>query len=281
LPLAALQANQYFSVKSFTILPHATDPKAIEKALQEGHEVVWSFTVAGDRKGPVWKYTGPSGPKDGGHAVLLVGYDRTDPANPYFIMKNSWGKTKTPGADGYTYIAYDYLNYGKEAAYITAVTKPGPRPAYAFFGRWHASLPGHKGILDLYRVPGVLQWLFQQQKRKDAKGQILQDHRLGTFYEDGKVTKAYRVNGSFQGNKVLLTIDWARPNLPFEQFGNYQVTLSVAKQSPHLLTAALTNAASSAPGVLAQRLMSPEAFEDEPPSAGVLAELPELAPPSS
>ena len=33
-----------------------------------------------------------SGSEDGGHAVLIVGYDdKTDPANPYWLVVNSWG----------------------------------------------------------------------------------------------------------------------------------------------------------------------------------------------
>jgi hypothetical protein len=272
LPTAALQADRYFSLQSFSVVPHATDPLAIEKVLRQGHEVVWTFTVAGDRKGPVWKYTGPPGPKDGDHATLIVGYDRTDPANPYFIVKNSWGKTATPGADGFTYIAYDYLNYGKEAAYITGVRPPESRPAYAFLGRWYATFPGRKGILDLYRMPGVMQWKF-----KDGKGQPLADRRVGTFYEDGNLARAYRVNGTVQGAKLVVTINWSQPSLTYDQFGPYRVNLTVAEQNPNQLTGAVVGPNGTAPPVSAQRLLSPEAFADQPPSAETLMSMPELA----
>jgi hypothetical protein len=277
LPPAALRAPRYFSVEAFRVLPHATDPRAVEQVLRQGHEVVWSFTCAGDRAGPVWKYTGPPGPRDGAHAALLVGYDRTDPAKPYFILKNSWGPTRTPGAGGFTYVAYDYLNYGTEAAYVTAVSAPRPRPAFAFLGRWRASFPGHAGVLDLYRVPGVVEWLFRQQQRKDARGHILKDRRLGTFYEDGSPARAYRVNGAFRGDKLVLTIDWARPSLPVDQLGGYRVALAVAGQSPNLLRGSLAGAGGAAAGASARRLLSPEAFEGRPPSARTLAGLPELA----
>jgi hypothetical protein len=277
LPVGALHADRYFSIQAFTILRDPTDTKAIERVLQQGHEVVWNFTVAGDRSGPVWKYTGPPGPNDGGHATLIVGYDRTDPARPYFILKNSWGKTNIAGANGFTYVAYDYLNYGTLAAYIQAVAKPGPRPGFAFLGRWSASFPGHKGLLDLYRVPGVLQWQFQELQRKNAKGQIIQDRRVGTFYEDGDASRAYRVNGTLQGSKLLLTIDWSRPNLPYDQLGGYQVALTAPKQDANRLEGALVGANGPNAAATARRLYSPEAFEDRPPSAETLAGLPELA----
>lgn len=48
----------------------------------------------------VWDFDGHCGgsydggnPDRGGHAVLCVGYNDDDPANPYWIMVNSWGTT--------------------------------------------------------------------------------------------------------------------------------------------------------------------------------------------
>ena len=52
----------------------------------------------------------------GGHAMLIVGYDKT-PQIPFFIMKNSWGtevKGEPVGVGGYYYVSYDYVRtYGK------------------------------------------------------------------------------------------------------------------------------------------------------------------------
>jgi hypothetical protein len=277
LPTRALRADRYYSIQSFSWLRDATDPKALEGVLRNGHEIVWSFHDSGDRKGPVWKYTGPPGAKDGDHTFLLVGYDRTDPEHPYFIAKNSWGRTNTPGADGYTWIGYDYLNYGYYAGYITAVTKPRPRPAYAFLGRWQASFPGHQGILDLYHLPGVMEPLFKVWQKTGARVQVFQDRRLGTFYDSGDLARAYRVNGSFQGNKLVLTINWQKPNLTYDQLGPYRVTLTAAQDNPNLLEGSLAGPKDPVPGATARRLLSPEAFDSRPPSAQVLAELPELA----
>jgi hypothetical protein len=277
LPTSALRADRYYSIQSWSWLPDATDPKALEGVLRKGHEIVWSFHVSGDRKDRVWRYTGPPGPKDGLHSMLLVGYDRTDPEHPYFIAKNSWGPTHTPGADGYTYLAYDYVNYGTYAGQINAVARPGPRPAYAFLGRWQASLPGHRGILDLYHVPGVMEPLFKVWQKQGAKVHVFQDRRLGTFYENGDLTRAYRVNGFFQGNQLVLTINWDKPNLPYDQLGGYRVMLAVVKGTPNLLKGSVLGLKEPVQGATARRLLSPEAFESRPPSAHVLAELPELA----
>ena len=67
--------------------------------------LVTTFTVYSDfyyYAGGVYKYT--SGTKQGGHAVLIVGFD--DPGQ-YFIVKNSWGGTW--GEAGYFKIAYSEM----------------------------------------------------------------------------------------------------------------------------------------------------------------------------
>ncbi len=54
----------------------------------------------------------------GGHAMLVVGYDR--PAG-YFIVKNSWGTGF--GHAGYAYLPYDYVQtYAKYGYVVMGVT---------------------------------------------------------------------------------------------------------------------------------------------------------------
>jgi C1A family cysteine protease len=43
--------------------------------------------------GQTWVSSTPGNPQGGGHAVLIVGYDDTDPNNRYWIALNSWGTT--------------------------------------------------------------------------------------------------------------------------------------------------------------------------------------------
>jgi C1A family cysteine protease len=52
---------------------------------------------------------GNPAPSVGGHAMLIVGYNRL---KNYFIVKNSWGSDW--GHDGYAWISYEYIQtYGK------------------------------------------------------------------------------------------------------------------------------------------------------------------------
>jgi hypothetical protein len=56
----------------------------------------------------------------GGHAMLLVGFDRT---HGYFIFKNSWGADS--GHSGYVHLSYDYLQvYGKYGYAVLDVDGP-------------------------------------------------------------------------------------------------------------------------------------------------------------
>ncbi len=73
--------------------------------------------------GGVYSYT--SGSYQGGHAILIVGYDD---ANQYFIVKNSWGSGW--GESGYFRIAYSELSslvgFGQYTiAYYTSNATPG------------------------------------------------------------------------------------------------------------------------------------------------------------
>ncbi|MBM3225347.1 MAG: hypothetical protein FJZ47_16305 [Candidatus Tectomicrobia bacterium] len=51
----------------------------------------------------------------GGHAMVIVGYDRLAPL-PYFICKNSWGVSA--GRSGYYYLSYDYMRTYAKYGYI-------------------------------------------------------------------------------------------------------------------------------------------------------------------
>ncbi len=51
----------------------------------------------------------------GGHAMVIVGYDRSAPL-PYFICKNSWGTGA--GVGGFYYLSYDYVRTYAKYGYI-------------------------------------------------------------------------------------------------------------------------------------------------------------------
>jgi C1A family cysteine protease len=57
--------------------------------------------------------------KSGGHAMLIVGYDRR---HQYFILKNSWGSLW--GHAGYGYFAYDFARVGFKYGFTVSGTVP-------------------------------------------------------------------------------------------------------------------------------------------------------------
>jgi hypothetical protein len=210
LPFGALTASRYYSVRAYReIAPR--DPNAIEAALRDGYEVVWDFKLGGDKFGPIWQFDA-SKPGTASHAMLIVGYDRrsADPAGHYFIVKNSWGPTSVPGADGYTYISYGYLQYGFSAGYVTAVNPPAAWPELAFIGRWTLRYDGHLGTLDLYHLPGMSQAIFDQQF---GTGAVI-DRRLGVFRDPAG--NSFRVNGHVSGHQLTFWFDAAEPNVRWD-----------------------------------------------------------------
>jgi len=213
LPLSAFTAPLYYRIGSIQWLSKesAKDPAALEEVLAQGHEVIWDFKQTGEVTDDVWQYTQPADPTGPGHRLLLVGYNRTDSRNPYFIAKNSWGPTRTPGAQGYTHISYGYMQYGEWAHYITKVEPPRPWPAFKFIGRWSFESAELRGTLDIYHLPGMMDKVFKDMAFLDEKGQVLQDRRLGTFYQNGNQEKAYRVNGRTYESGIEFYIDFNNP----------------------------------------------------------------------
>ena len=101
--------------------PSIANPAYLECLLSKDHDIVFGTHVA-------WGRPDPNGVHDvvtdrfgnplrsrGGHAMLIVGYDRTGPI-PYFVCKNSWGDAK--GNAGYYYLSYDYLIEYAKYGYI-------------------------------------------------------------------------------------------------------------------------------------------------------------------
>lgn len=99
------------------------NPRYLMALLAGGHDIVFGTHVAGWVRpygGVLDVKLDSSGnplPSVGGHAMLIVGYDRP---GEYFIVKNSWGPDL--GHDGYLYLSFDYIRtYAKYGYVITAV----------------------------------------------------------------------------------------------------------------------------------------------------------------
>jgi hypothetical protein len=266
---ATLLAPRYFTVTSFQTL-NATSAEAIETALRGGHEVIWDFACSGNCPGDgIWTYNGPPKEGDGGHSMLIVGYDRRDPDKPYFIVKNSWGPSGTPEARGFTYIAYDYLQYGATAGYITGVTDKA-WPELRFVGRWELSFDGWKGLLDITHMPGVIQDVLKQ------GGNNTTDRRMGIFYADNDPTKAYRVNGAVSGNRIDFYIDSDNTNPGWDKRGGRHFTYYLAGDV-NLMAGSHRDPDGKVWGGFARRLKSDAAFPTGPQQIPV-GDLPELTP---
>jgi hypothetical protein len=131
-------ANRPFKIKSYQKIWRndslTTDtgiwinnPRYLECLLRAGHDIVFGTHVAGW----VTPYTGiidvklTGGgdplPSVGGHAMLVVGYDRNQ---EYFIVKNSWGTSK--GQAGYVYLSYDYIRTYAKYGYVITDVEPIP-----------------------------------------------------------------------------------------------------------------------------------------------------------
>jgi C1A family cysteine protease len=132
-PSAQSQSNAKYGIERYALIdrlgplgPSIANPDYVEAILCRGFDIVFGTNVAWGKptNDGVYdvildKYGNPQISR-GGHAMLIVGYNRGT-ALPYFICKNSWGVGY--GTGGYLYISYDYMRTYAKYGYITQKVK--------------------------------------------------------------------------------------------------------------------------------------------------------------
>lgn len=131
-PSAAVQQQARFGVGRYVIIPRLglngpsiANTAYLECILSQGFDIVfgthvaWGFPNAAGIHDVVRDVYGNPAPSKGGHAMLLVGYDRTGPL-PYFIFKNSWANT---GVGGYYYLTHDYVREYSKYGYVVLAAR--------------------------------------------------------------------------------------------------------------------------------------------------------------
>lgn len=159
------------------------DASWYEETLLEQHEVAFFLCwrrLARDAEGVLRPHEHDV---CGGHAVLMVGYDRSDPDDPVFVIKNSHGE------DGFVLLSYEALNRDVvpwESAVVTGVREPRTEgfDRQLALGRWHLLADGDRGLLGFNRVDGMID---------PAIHGASDDLRLGSFYDASDAP--HRVNG--------------------------------------------------------------------------------------
>lgn len=256
LPDTAILAPRSFAVAHYTdISPN--DSSAIEAALRAGKEVVWDVLVEGTES-PIWRTCRERGTTDcaplGGHSMLIVGYDKTatDPRDHYFIVKNSWGRTDIAGADGFTYVSYDYLKNGYDALVIDSLRPVEPWIEARFVGRWQPTWSGPAGVIDLYHPPGSAQRVL------DVYGTGIADKRFGGLYtNDGRT---FRVNGSVSGAQATLFFDPTTPNLRWDALSGDRLELTLSADGQTMTGTYFPRGVTTGSSVSLRRLRDPGEF---------------------
>ena len=127
-PSAKAASHAVYGIGAYTLIdrpglngPSIANPNYLEALLAGGQDIVFGTNVAWgkpDANGIYDVITDQFGnpvASRGGHAMLIVGYDRTGPL-PFFIVKNSWSTTK--GVQGYYYLSYDYVRTYAKYGYV-------------------------------------------------------------------------------------------------------------------------------------------------------------------
>lgn len=189
----------YYGVSSYENIPSIT-AENLEKVLSLGHEIKICID-------------------NGAHCIMLAGFDKTNPADKKFIIKDNYGPVDQPCNSSLQYLAYSEIGRLISAEYITEVHPPAPWKEINIVGRWDINYAGWRGILDFSRLPGSMQFVLSSDAAKRRNGGAITDRRLGTFYDH--TGKLYRVNGSVHKTggtlEIEFYIDGNKPNLRWDE----------------------------------------------------------------
>jgi hypothetical protein len=190
----------YYGVTAFEKIP-TINAENFERVLSLGYEI--KICIDG-----------------GSHCVLIVGFDKTNPAAKQFILKNSYGPNGQACNSRMEYFPYSEISRMVSAEYITNIKAPSTWDEIKTIGRWDLTYGGWKGTLDLDRLPGITQFLLNEPASVSRNGGALTDRRLGVFYDQNN--KAHRVNGTVTkiggAIELVFCIDNAKPNLRYDDF---------------------------------------------------------------
>lgn len=189
----------YYGVSAFEKIP-IINAENLERVLSLGYEI--KICIDG-----------------GSHCVLLVGFDKTNAADKKFIIKNSYGSNGAVSTSTIEYYSYAQMSHLTGAEYITNITTPSTWAEIKTIGRWNLTYAGWTGSLELFRLPGITQFILSSPDAISRNGGAIRDRRLGVFYDH--TGKAHKVNGTVEkiGGvvEIVFMIDNTKPNLRWDE----------------------------------------------------------------
>lgn len=189
----------YYGVSAYENIPSIT-AENLERVLSLGYEIKICID-------------------NGSHCIMLAGFDKTNPSEKKFIIKDNYGPVGEACNSQLQYLPYSAISRLISAEYITDVRLPGAWKEINVVGRWDLNYAGWKGILDFSRLPGLMQFVLSGGPAVSRNGGIITDRRLGTFYDH--TGKMHRVNGRvyIAGGAVEIEfyIDGSKPNLRWDE----------------------------------------------------------------
>ncbi len=167
-----------------------------------------------DDGNPICDFTNHTEDAVSGHALLIIGYDRT---RKLLLLKNSWGPDLP-----YLWVPYDYIE--KQAgggAVVLGVRSPflGQNPEAMWMGEWNMDHDGHLGRLVIRRTRPMPPTDVQAGEFSDVTANSYA--RLGSYYGSDGV--AHEVTGKIldgAGYMIRLYIDFDNPEGAPDAYGD-------------------------------------------------------------